>query len=55
MHCRDPHDQKFLDLAFSAKAAVLLIEDEAPLALARKALWFGVHILSPREFGRRFG
>jgi len=37
------------------QAAVLLIEDEAPLSLARKALGFGVHILSPREFGRRFG
>ena len=54
MRCRDPHDQKFLDLAFSAQAAVLLIEDEAPLALARKALGFGVHILFPRQFGRRF-
>ena len=37
------------------RAAVLLIEDEAPLSLARKALGFGVHILSPCEFGRRFG
>ena len=55
MRCRDPQDQKFLDLAFSAQAAMLLIEDEAPLSLARKALGFGVHILSPREFGRRFG
>ena len=55
MRCRDPHDQKFLDLAFSAQAPVLLNEDEAPLVLARKALRFGVHILSPSEFGPRFG
>jgi hypothetical protein len=34
---------------------MLLTEDEAPLALARKARGFGVHILSSREFGRRFG
>ncbi len=48
-------DQKFLDLAFSSQAAVLLTEDEALLALARKARGFGVQILSPREFGHRFG
>jgi predicted nucleic acid-binding protein len=54
LRCHDPHDQKFLDLAFSAQAAVLLTEDEAPLALARKGRGFGLQI-SPREFGRRFG
>jgi len=48
LRCRDPRDQKFLDLASSAQAPALLIEDEAPLALARKALRFGVHILSAR-------
>jgi len=36
------------------KGAVLLIEDRGSLALARKALWFGVHILSPRVW-TRFG
>ncbi len=55
MRCRDPRDQKFLDLAFSSQAAVLLTKDEDLLALAGKARGFGVRILSPREFGRRFG
>jgi predicted nucleic acid-binding protein len=55
LRCRDPHDQKFLDLAFSAQAAVLLIEDEAPLVLAHKARAFALQIQSRREFGRRFG
>jgi uncharacterized protein len=53
--CRDPHDQKFLDLAFSARADVLLTKDKALLALDRKTRHLGVQILSPREFGRRFG
>jgi predicted nucleic acid-binding protein len=53
LRCRNPHDQKFLDLAFSAQAAVLT-EDKAPLALARKGRDFGLQI-SPRKFGRRFG
>lgn len=42
--CRDPDDQKFLDLAHAARAA-LLTKDRALLALARKAaasgLWIG--------------
>lgn len=55
LRCRDRHDQKFLDLAFSVQAAVLLTKDKALLALARKARGFGVQILSPREFERQFG
>ncbi len=53
--CRDPHDQKFVDLAFSARADVLLTKDKALLALDRKTRGLGVQILSPREFGQRFG
>jgi putative PIN family toxin of toxin-antitoxin system len=53
--CRDPHDQKFLDLAFAAQAAVLLTNDKALLALKRKALRFGLAILTPREFTARCG
>ena len=30
-------------------------DEQRVRALARKALAFGVHILSPCEFGRRFG
>jgi putative PIN family toxin of toxin-antitoxin system len=52
--CRDPDDQKFLDLAWSAQAAVLLTKDRALLALARQARRFGLAILAPREFARRF-
>jgi putative PIN family toxin of toxin-antitoxin system len=48
--CRDPHDQKFLDLAFEAQAAVLLTKDKALLALRRKARRHGLVITTPREF-----
>ena len=53
--CRDPHDQKFLDLAFAAQATVLLTKDKALLALNRKAQHVGLTIITPRDFGRRFG
>ena len=43
-----------LDLAFSAKSAVLLTEDEAPLTLDRKALVRRAHAV-PARAGRRFG
>jgi len=52
--CRDPDDQKFLDLAWSAQAAVLLTKDRALLALARQARRSGLAILTPREFASRF-
>jgi putative PIN family toxin of toxin-antitoxin system len=52
--CRDPDDQKFLDLAWSAQAAVLVTKDKALLALRRKARSFGLAILTPREFEGRF-
>ncbi len=45
--CRDPNDQKFLDLAFSARAALLLTKDRALLDLARKARRDGLHIAEP--------
>ena len=52
--CRDPDDQKFLDLAFAAGAAVLLTKDKALLSLSRESRHFGLAILTPRQFGRRF-
>jgi putative PIN family toxin of toxin-antitoxin system len=52
--CRDPHDQKFLDLAFSAQADALVTRDKALLALARCAQTLGLAILTPREFASRF-
>jgi uncharacterized protein len=43
--CRDPDDQKFLDLAVHAGAAALLTRDRALLAFTRRAqaagLWIG--------------
>jgi uncharacterized protein len=44
-NCRDPDDQKFLDLAVHARATALLTRDRALLAFARRAapagLWIG--------------
>jgi putative PIN family toxin of toxin-antitoxin system len=48
--CRDPHDQKFLDLAHAARACVLLTKDKALLALKRSALRHGLMIVTPRQF-----
>jgi len=48
--CRDPDDQKFLDLACSAGASALLTKDRALLALARKARLAGLQILAPAAY-----
>jgi putative PIN family toxin of toxin-antitoxin system len=45
--CRDPDDQKFIDLAVGADACWLFSKDRALLALARRARIFGVQILRP--------
>lgn len=45
--CRDPHDQKFLDLAYSAQAQTLFTKDRALLRLARAARRNGLQIASP--------
>lgn len=34
--CKDPHDQKFLELAHAAQADLLVTKDKALLALARR-------------------
>jgi putative PIN family toxin of toxin-antitoxin system len=52
--CRDRDDQKFLDLAFAAGAALLLTKDKALLALNRKACRDGLSILTPNQFAGRF-
>jgi putative PIN family toxin of toxin-antitoxin system len=54
LRCRDPDDQKFLDLAFASRAAVLLTKDKALLSLDRKARHLDLTILTPRAFGSRF-
>jgi putative PIN family toxin of toxin-antitoxin system len=45
--CSDPHDQKFLDLAYTARADWLVTKDKALLKLARRARRDGVLIVSP--------
>ena len=45
--CRDPDDQKFLELAQSAGADVLVTKDKALLALARKSARLGFRIVTP--------
>jgi predicted nucleic acid-binding protein len=45
--CADPHDQPFLDLAFTARAQWLLTKDKALLRLARRALASGLSIVAP--------
>ena len=46
--CRDPDDQKFLELAARAGAQVLLSKDQAVLALAPRVTQF--RILAPKDF-----
>jgi putative PIN family toxin of toxin-antitoxin system len=43
--CRDPDDQKFIDLALAAGARWLVSRDKALLALAKRARPRGLHIL----------
>lgn len=48
--CHDPHDQPFLDLAFTARAQWLLTRDKALLRLAHKAKTVGLEIAAPPRF-----
>jgi putative PIN family toxin of toxin-antitoxin system len=45
--CSDPHDQKFLDLAYSAGADWLVTKDKSLLRLASRAHRAGLHIVEP--------
>jgi putative PIN family toxin of toxin-antitoxin system len=45
--CTDPHDQKFLDVAHSARADWLVTKDRALLKLARRARSLGLQIIEP--------
>jgi len=49
--CRDPNDQKFLDLAYSARAHNLITRDRALLRLAPAARPTGLRIVGPAAFG----
>lgn len=48
--CRDPDDQKFVDLALAAQARWLISRDKAVLALARRAKPRGLLILTPERW-----
>ncbi|MCL4792876.1 MAG: putative toxin-antitoxin system toxin component, PIN family [Gammaproteobacteria bacterium] len=50
--CRDPLDQKFLDLAVSAGAGWLITRDRDLLKLARKARRQGLLIVTPESWAR---
>ncbi len=45
--CRDPDDQKFLELARAARADLLVTKDKALLALAKKSARLGFRIAAP--------
>lgn len=49
-HCRDPLDQKFLELALAARARWLITRDKALLKLRRKARKLGLDIVTPERF-----
>lgn len=48
--CRDPLDQKFLELAVTARARWLVTRDKALLKLRRKARKLGLAIVTPECF-----
>ncbi len=48
--CRDPSDQKFLDLALASRAGYLVTKDRALLDLARKAGARDLRIVPPAAF-----
>jgi putative PIN family toxin of toxin-antitoxin system len=48
--CRDPDDQKFIDLALCAGARWLISRDKAVLALAKRARARGLLILKPEHW-----
>jgi predicted nucleic acid-binding protein len=45
--CADARDQPFLDLAFTARAPLLVTKDKALLSLARKTRPSGLRIVTP--------
>lgn len=48
--CRDPDDQKFIDLALAENARWLISRDKAVLALAKRARPRGLSILKPEAW-----
>jgi predicted nucleic acid-binding protein len=50
LHCTDPSDQVFIDLAISIRATWLLSRDAALLRLARRARALGVIVTRPADW-----
>jgi len=51
--CRDPDDQKFIDLALATRARWLISRDKAVLALAKRARRRELLILKPEHWSPR--
>lgn len=47
LHCSDPDDQKYIDLAIDRQVQILFTRDKALLRLARRAKAHGVSVLRP--------
>ena len=52
LRCRDPDDQKFIDLAVAVEAKWLFSKDRALLDLARAARAIGIEVLTPAQWQR---
>jgi putative PIN family toxin of toxin-antitoxin system len=52
-HCRDGDDEPFLALTYHARADALVTKDNAVLKLRKRALRFGVTILTPAQLAER--
>ena len=50
-YCRDPADNKYLELALAAKASVIVASDEDLLVLDP---WRGIRIMTPADYVRQF-
>jgi predicted nucleic acid-binding protein len=50
LHCTDPDDQKFIDLAVACGARWLLTRDRAVLELASRLREHGVEVATPRHW-----
>jgi len=50
--CRDPKDNRYLELALAAGASAILTGDEDLLVLHP---WRGIHVLRPADFLQQFG